>query len=183
MTIDKIIQKIYEERYQDPKSEAITAYMRDVIVREIVQRTLELVTEDQPALEAEFRECAPCTAKPGSHPVTNEEPPQLCAACLHNRTTIDRLAAHCAAAPNNNLYDLCARAFDTTRDDAKQRVFAAAYGGKPSDDSPKDIPPHAFEPYDVPSSPFLADYCRHCAKPRHEHDLAPIPTDDLYERR
>jgi hypothetical protein len=33
----------------------------------------------------EYKECAECAAKPGS--------PTLCAACLHNRTTIDRLKA------------------------------------------------------------------------------------------
>jgi hypothetical protein len=32
-----------------------------------------------------FKECESCAAKPGS--------PTLCAACLHNRTTIDRLLA------------------------------------------------------------------------------------------
>jgi hypothetical protein len=33
----------------------------------------------------EFRECASCAAKPGA--------PTLCAACLHNRATINRLIA------------------------------------------------------------------------------------------
>lgn len=42
MTIDEIIQKIYEERYVDPKDPEIASYMRDKMIREVVQRTLEL---------------------------------------------------------------------------------------------------------------------------------------------
>ncbi len=94
MTVDEIVQKIYEERYVDPKHPEITAFMRDGMIREVVQRALEL---EMQALENEakretrrlgtcvaFRECAACADKPGA--------PQLCDACLHNRTTIDQLA-------------------------------------------------------------------------------------------
>lgn len=34
----------------------------------------------------EFKECAPCAAKPGS--------PELCAACIHNRNVIEALQPH-----------------------------------------------------------------------------------------
>lgn len=44
MTIDEIVQKIYEERYQDPKDPEVAAYMRDGMIREVVQRALELAT-------------------------------------------------------------------------------------------------------------------------------------------
>lgn len=37
----------------------------------------------------EFAECTACVDKPGS--------PTLCAACLHNRTTINKLRAECEA--------------------------------------------------------------------------------------
>lgn len=37
-------------------------------------------------MKLEYKECAECAAKPGS--------PPLCAACLHNRTMIDRLQAN-----------------------------------------------------------------------------------------
>ena len=42
MTIDEIVQKIYEERYQAPKHPEIAEMLRDGMVREIVQRALEL---------------------------------------------------------------------------------------------------------------------------------------------
>jgi len=40
---------------------------------------------------------------------------------LHTLTTGERPII-------NNFYELCAKAFGTTRDDAKERVLAAAYG-------------------------------------------------------
>jgi len=40
---------------------------------------------------------------------------------LHTLTTGDR-------PPLKGLYELCAKAFGTTRDDAKERLFAAMYG-------------------------------------------------------
>ena len=40
---------------------------------------------------------------------------------LHTLTTGDR-------PPLRGLYELCAKAFGTTREDAKERLFAAAYG-------------------------------------------------------
>jgi hypothetical protein len=42
MTIDEIVQKIYEERYQEPSHPEIAEMLRDGMVREIVERTLEL---------------------------------------------------------------------------------------------------------------------------------------------
>lgn len=42
MTIDQIVQKIYEERYQDPKDPELGTYMRDGMIREVVQRALAL---------------------------------------------------------------------------------------------------------------------------------------------
>jgi hypothetical protein len=44
VTIDEIVQKIYEERYQGPKDPEIATYMRDVMIREVVVRALELAT-------------------------------------------------------------------------------------------------------------------------------------------
>lgn len=71
----------------------------------------------------EFRECAACAAKPGA--------PVLCDACLHNRAAINRLVAEVAEAiPTKDLYDVCARAFGTTRDVAKERLTTAMYGAK-----------------------------------------------------
>lgn len=46
--IDAIAQKIYEERYQDPKHPEIAMYLRDGMVREVVQRTLELLIGNLP---------------------------------------------------------------------------------------------------------------------------------------
>jgi hypothetical protein len=46
MTIDEIVQRIYEERYQEPKDPETAAYMRDGMIREVVMRTLELATND-----------------------------------------------------------------------------------------------------------------------------------------
>jgi len=42
MTVDQIVQTIYEERYQEPKDAETATYMRDVMIREVVERTLEL---------------------------------------------------------------------------------------------------------------------------------------------
>lgn len=46
-----------------------------------------------------FKECASCAAKPGS--------PSLCAACLHNRATINQLRAECEAL--TKIYVIAAR--------------------------------------------------------------------------
>lgn len=42
-------------------------------------------------------------------------------------------------------------------------------------DEPKQIPPHEFEPYNVPSKPVLSDYCQRSAKTRNEH--VPLGTE------
>jgi hypothetical protein len=54
----------------------------------------------------EFQECAACAAKPGA--------PTLCAACLHNRTTINRL---------------CAQVESTRHPLTKEEVRAALHAG------------------------------------------------------
>ncbi len=46
MTVDEIAQKIFEERYADPKHPEIAMYLRDGMVREVVQRALELAIGD-----------------------------------------------------------------------------------------------------------------------------------------
>ena len=48
MTLDEIVQKIYEERYVDPERPELAAYMRDGMIREVVQRTLQLTIGDLP---------------------------------------------------------------------------------------------------------------------------------------
>ena len=42
MTLDEIVQTIYAERYQDPKHAELATYMRDVMIRQVVERALEL---------------------------------------------------------------------------------------------------------------------------------------------
>lgn len=42
MTVDEIVQKIYEDRYQASKDLEVALYMRNNIIGEIVQRALEL---------------------------------------------------------------------------------------------------------------------------------------------
>lgn len=54
----------------------------------------ENVTESE-LLEEEFRECGPCAAKPGS--------PQLCEACLQNRTLISHLQKSVRTTLKNRL--------------------------------------------------------------------------------
>lgn len=44
MNLDEVVQKIYEERYDDPKHPETAMYLRDGMIREIAQRALELAT-------------------------------------------------------------------------------------------------------------------------------------------
>lgn len=48
MTLDEIVQKIYEERYVDPEHPEIATYMRDGMIREVVQRAFQLTIGDLP---------------------------------------------------------------------------------------------------------------------------------------
>jgi len=71
----------------DIKARGIDAHLVDL---ERQRRTKKAATSATPPTTGAhsmitFRECAACADKAGS--------PTLCAACLHNRTTIDRLLA------------------------------------------------------------------------------------------
>lgn len=84
MTLDEIVQKIYEEyeeRYQDPS---------DHMIREVVERAL--------ALARGF-----------------EDVNDICARTFSTNFPRD-------------LYGACARAFGTTREDAKARLLKELYG-------------------------------------------------------
>lgn len=46
MTLDEIIEKIYKERYAEPRDQATAVYISDVMVREIVERMVDLLADD-----------------------------------------------------------------------------------------------------------------------------------------
>lgn len=166
MTVDEIVQKIYEERYQDPKHPEIATYMRDVMIREVVQRALELAAEHDSAFGETTRQAVyafqqlsnlppegtrsrdSAARRPVARPEFREcstcaaKPgtPLLCGACLYNRSTISQLAKQLdEVVQTKDLYDVCAWAFGMTRDDAKERLLGAMHGAMHRDKRAEEI--------------------------------------------